>query len=322
VWQDAELNVSDTVFSANQAGGIGQNEAKGSGSADARQLVRAAHILSPGTTVARGCKFTSTAPIDLPYKAPWWIVGTGAGRITLLNSTFEGSTTGRVEGMLSLPNEVSALLRGCTGSNVLIDSKVTEGRLGIVDSIFEPALGASLQYIAPPTCGTEVAGQRMCDPRAACKLRPSGGVECQCIGEDIGPLPGVRDDGSRCATIPSLTCNAGQYRIDGAVPRCEDCPKGTSGAGGKVTTCTSCAPGGSIRLRLCACVLACGCGRGGRYSCTATARCSRLESTRCALARYCMRPGRCHGRHMDGRTSMLCRILPAVARSSQLPELR
>jgi hypothetical protein len=51
-----------------------------------------------------------------------------------------------------------------------------------------------------------------------------------------------------------FTCNAGQYMIDGAVPRCEDCPKGTSGAGGKVTTCTSCAPGGSMRLRLCACV--------------------------------------------------------------------
>ena len=28
VWQDAELNVTDTSFSANQAGGIGQNEAK------------------------------------------------------------------------------------------------------------------------------------------------------------------------------------------------------------------------------------------------------------------------------------------------------
>jgi hypothetical protein len=265
VWQDAELNVTDTSFSANQAGGIGQHEAKGGGgNAETRRAVRAAHILSAGTTVARRCKFTSTAPIDLPYKAPWWIVGTGAGRITLLSSAFRGSTTGLVEGMLSLPNEVNALLRGCIGSNVLIDPKVAEGRLGIVDSIFAPALGASLKSVAPPMCGTEVAGQRMCDPRAACKLRPSGGVECECIGEDIGPLPGVRDDGSRCATIPSLTCNPGQYRIDGAVPRCEDCPKGTSGAGGKVTTCTSCAPGTAMRLRLrvCVCVfvLACGCG--------------------------------------------------------------
>jgi hypothetical protein len=49
-----------------------------------------------------------------------------------------------------------------------------------------------------------------------------------------------------------LTCNTGQYMIDGAVPRCEDCPKGTAGAGGKVTTCTSCAPGAAMRLRLCA----------------------------------------------------------------------
>ena len=62
-----------------------------------------------------------------------------------------------------------------------------------------------------------------------------------------------------------FTCNAGQYMIDGAVPRCEDCPKGTKGAGGKVTACTSCAPGAAMRLRLC--VLACveeGGGRLGR----------------------------------------------------------
>jgi len=109
-----------------------------------------------------------------------------------------------VEGMLSLPNEVSALLRGCIGNNVLIDSKVTEGKLGIVDSIFAPALGAALKSVAPPMCGTEVAGQRVCDPRAVCKLRPSGGVECQCNGKGIEPPAGVRDDGSRCATTPSL----------------------------------------------------------------------------------------------------------------------
>ena len=219
VWQDAELTVSDTVFSANQAGGIGQNEAKGSGSADARQVVRAAHILSAGTTVARRCKFTSTAPIDLPFKAPWWIVGTGTGRITLLNSAFQGSTTGREEGMLSLTNEVNALLRGCIGSNVKIDSKVAEGRLGIVDSIFSPALGAALQYIAPPMCGTEVAGQRMCDPRAACKLRPSGGVECQCNSEGMGPSAGVRDDGSRCVTIPSLKADVAARFIRFVLPK-------------------------------------------------------------------------------------------------------
>ena len=54
-----------------------------------------------------------------------------------------------------------------------------------------------------------------------------------------------------------FTCNTGQYMIDGAVPRCEDCPKGTKGAGGKVTTCTSCAPGAAMRLRLCVCVGMC-----------------------------------------------------------------
>jgi hypothetical protein len=68
--------------------------------------------------------------------------------------------------------------------------------------------------------------------------------------------------------------------IDGAVPRCEDCPKGTKGAGGKVTTCTSCAPGAAMRLRLC--VLACVEEGGGRLG---RADDSRLESTRGAHAR-------------------------------------
>jgi hypothetical protein len=49
-----------------------------------------------------------------------------------------------------------------------------------------------------------------------------------------------------------LTCDAGQHIVDRA--RCEDCPKGTSGAGGKMTTCTSCAPGAAMRLRpVCVC---------------------------------------------------------------------
>ena len=244
VWQDAELTVSDTSFSANQAGGIGQNEAKGSGGAEARLKVRAAHILSAGKTVARRCKLTSTAHIDLPYKAPWWIVGTGAGRITLLNSTFEGSTAGPAEGMLSLANDVTALLRGCAGTDVLIDPKVAKGKLGIVDSIFAPALDAALDYVAPPKCGTEVAGQPMCDPRAACKLRPSGGVECQCIGEGIEPPAGVRDDGSLCVTIPVLSCPVGSFvGLKGREKQCESCAPGFYSKGGTVTACTACSPG-------------------------------------------------------------------------------
>jgi hypothetical protein len=204
VWQDAELTLLDTSFSANQAGGVGTLEATGDPGTETHRVVRAAHILSPGKTVAHRCVFTSTAPISLPYSAPWWIVGTGAGRITLVNSTFRGPAAGQVEGMLSLADRASALLRSCTGSNVMVDLKVAGGNLGIVDSTFAPALGSSLKSIVPPACGTEVAGQRMCDPRATCMRRPSGGVECQCNGEGIEPPAGMRDDGSRCETVVSL----------------------------------------------------------------------------------------------------------------------
>jgi len=204
VWKDAELTLLDTSFSANQAGGIGTWETTGDPGKDRQRVVRAAHILSQGITVADRCLFTSTAPISLPYSAPWWIVGTAAGRITLVNSTFRAPAADQVEGMLSLADDAAALLRSCTGSNVMVDLKVAGGNLGIVDSTFAPALGSSLQSIAPPACGTEVAGQRMCDPRARCTHGQSGGVECQCKGEGVEPHAGVRDDGSHCATIVSL----------------------------------------------------------------------------------------------------------------------
>ena len=205
VSNDAELTVLDTSFYANNAGGVGKHEAVGSPQAVARRVIRAAHILSEGKTVALRCEFARTAPIDLPNSAPWWIVGTARGQIRLVNSTFRGSTTGQAEGMLSLADEAAALLRSCAGSNVLVDLKVAGGKLGVVDSTFEPALGSSLRSIAPPACGTEVAGQRMCDPRAACTLRPSGGVECLCKGDGIEPPSGVRDDGAHCATVFSLS---------------------------------------------------------------------------------------------------------------------
>ncbi len=204
IWQDAELTLLDSSFSANQAGGVGKDEIQLPANAETRRIIRASHILSPGITVAQRCVFTTTTPNSLPYSAPWWVVGTAAGRITLVNSTFRGSTIGQAEGMLSLADTASSIVRSCTGSNVLIDPKVAAGKLGVVDSTFAPALGAALKSVAPPMCGTEVAGQRVCDPRAACMLRPSGGVLCQCNGEGIEPPAGLRDDGSRCATIPSL----------------------------------------------------------------------------------------------------------------------
>jgi hypothetical protein len=196
VWQDAELTVLDTSFSANQAGG--------GFLAEKMRAIHAAHILSAGKIVVRTCIFMSTAPISPPLSAPWWIVGTGGSRIALVNSTFRGATAGQAEGMLTFVDVATALLRGCAGSNVLIDPTVAGGKLGIVDSTFEPALSASLKSIAPPTCGVEVAGQRLCDPRAACTLRSSGGVQCECKGGGIEPPAAVRDDGSRCTTTRSL----------------------------------------------------------------------------------------------------------------------
>jgi hypothetical protein len=88
-----------------------------------------------------------------------------------------------------------------------VSPNIAEGKLGIVDSRFEPDLGASNVSIGPPNCGAQIAKQFVCDPRAECKRRPSGGVECQCKGEGIEPPVGMRDAGSRCVTTTTINTN-------------------------------------------------------------------------------------------------------------------
>jgi hypothetical protein len=59
--------------------------------------------------------------------------------------------------------------------------------------------------IMPPNCGAPVAGlPAMCDPRAACIPRPSGGVDCQCKGDGLRTQPGFADDGQQCEQDTSL----------------------------------------------------------------------------------------------------------------------
>jgi hypothetical protein len=107
-------------------------------------------------------------------------------------------------GALRVAENGQALLRNCIGMNVTIDPSVAEGKLGIVDSQFLPPLPAGVKTLQPPNCYESIADQRMCDPRAACTSRPSGGVECRCKGTGIKPPTGLHDDGSRCATVFSL----------------------------------------------------------------------------------------------------------------------
>ena len=43
------------------------------------------------------------------------------------------------------------------------------------------------------------AGEHVCDERARCLSRKSGGVECACVGQGLQPKPGLPDDGRQCA---------------------------------------------------------------------------------------------------------------------------
>jgi predicted outer membrane repeat protein len=198
----AHLAIDDCAFVSSYAGGVGRQEAAKSPLSAKFLGLRAAHILSQGIASVRNCTFTMEINNTLQYSAPWWIVAVGTGSVILTDCLLQSSLPPM--GMLSVVDYGQALLRSCRGVNVSIDPKIAEGKLGIVDSQFSPALPSSLLVLRPPNCFDSIAGQRMCDPRAACTRRMSGGVECQCKGEGVGPPVGVRDDGSRCTTPFSL----------------------------------------------------------------------------------------------------------------------
>jgi hypothetical protein len=90
-------------------------------------------------------------------------------------------------------------VRGSQFENVGLKVDVVDAsRLGIVNSTFSPPLEAATLTVQPPVCGTNVAGERVCDERAQCAPALGGGVQCACIGEGLRYKPGFPEDGRRC----------------------------------------------------------------------------------------------------------------------------
>jgi hypothetical protein len=78
---------------------------------------------------------------------------------------------------------------------------------GIVNSTIQPALDRSLlaTVMPAPTCDAKVlTNQALCDPRATCRARSSGGVECACSGEGLRDRPGAHPDGGACMQDTSV----------------------------------------------------------------------------------------------------------------------
>jgi hypothetical protein len=192
-------------FSSNIAGGIGGFDRIMADFAESLRSKRASQIDCQGAAMLEGCSFDDSIPMEALEGgvAGWWIVVWGdSGSIIIVDSSLTGTSPD--QHALSLLGRSQGLLRRCNGINVQFNSSDPEATLGIVDSTFEPSLVDS-SYVSPPECGKLVAGARVCDPRADCTLRGSGGVECRCVGDGLSTKVGSRDDGSMCAKTLSLS---------------------------------------------------------------------------------------------------------------------
>ena len=201
------VTIVNTSFASNAAGGVGLYERTvGEGAAERvirGRAQRAAHIAAQGTVTLEHCSlFASAAPFE--NAAVWWLVGVGgSSAIVLTNTLLQGTT--RSAGVLNLLDGATAVLRSCTGLNISFSDTILDGKLGIVNSVFEPSLNQSVNSIRPPNCAVAIAtAAPLCDPVALCRGRGSGGVDCQCVGDGISARAGQPDDGSVCFQTATL----------------------------------------------------------------------------------------------------------------------
>jgi hypothetical protein len=220
-----------TTLIGNYAGGIGTFEAlltAGSSTAERYWSRRAAHILSAGMAELQLCSLSdprrtigsSSAVSQAEVRATdrgsgSWIVGKDSGRIIILNSSLRSDALEHTS--LWVVDTAEALIRGCTAVNVTIGAsseaadRVTSGGvnvrpIGVVDSVFTPALDRSVPIVQPVdgTCAVMLVGEQLCDARALCEQVLSGGVKCSCAGTGLRYKPNVTEDGQQCEQDASL----------------------------------------------------------------------------------------------------------------------
>jgi hypothetical protein len=210
-----EVSLVGVRFVSNTAGGIGQAESSAIfiSTAMERHDKRAAHIEvgNTATVTIERCSFEgvlSSVAIQPPL-AKWLLYARSSARLRLVDSSVvvvTESSDSSSEGLLQLSGDAEALIRGCHVIGAAISSDVSEGKLGIVNSIFSPPLNNSVKTIGPPQCSAAVASNApMCDPRALCEQVPGSGVKCTCVGDGLRYMPGVPEDGRDCQQDAKLT---------------------------------------------------------------------------------------------------------------------
>ncbi len=204
---------------SNDAGGTGAFEFNRAyrAQAIAHGIARAAHIDCAGQVTLVDSSILSPPPSSsaelgvgqLEFAASALITGRETGAIMLRDCIFESAIVDAVLLRL-IGSQSQAVMRGCTATNMIVDVRESAHpisrsaavnptfQFAAVNSTFKPPLSPLPSAIQPPDCSAIVAGETVCDPRAECKSRVSGGVECSCVGEELQYMPGVFPDGKQC----------------------------------------------------------------------------------------------------------------------------
>ena len=212
VSETARVALVATTLFLNAAGGAGMFETRGSTATASCQktLARGGYIDCTGNLAIERCSFpipaespAETTPESagrMLHSASAMIAVRGLGRVTVVNSTIAAVSPNAV--LLRLAEDQSeALLRGCTVTNAIVEApQVTSAaRLGVTNCSIDPPLALSTTIVQTPNCGVVIAGDRVCDPRAKCEPRSSGGVQCSCDKQGgLREKSGSIADGSEC----------------------------------------------------------------------------------------------------------------------------
>ena len=201
------LKMMDCRLWGNEAGGVGLYESTRqfgvyANTSRANRLSRAAHIDCAGRVELDRCVMlggrggerfhTDSEDAALPF-----MNGRGRAQIHAVNCIWT-STDPAATALRLVGDQSEALVRACRGENVTIDARAqswNQARLAVLNSVFDPRLAIPARL---EVCSAIVSGEQVCDPRAKCEARSSGGIQCTCAGDGLHDKNLGFPDGREC----------------------------------------------------------------------------------------------------------------------------
>jgi hypothetical protein len=168
----------------------------------------ASYIYDPCPTTNGVCEAGRACPLNSDYRDCGTPPPSQQRRaITPERGEYDGGSLLKVSS-----KKVDVVIRGCKIGRLVVDSVPT---MGVVNSTFDPPLSWSLPMplgrnvststLAAGACGILIAGEELCDPRALCVPRATGGVQCSCTGLGLSVTPGMYPDGQFCTQKSNMT---------------------------------------------------------------------------------------------------------------------